>query len=110
MADLAKVAALVRQRDQLDPFAIRSHASTACSAQVYALANHRRELVPVDAGGRAGTRQDRACRRAPAPQERSRFGNTNNGATMRRSVTLTYGSTGAGQLLGQVIDHGFLLA
>ena len=100
-ADLAKVAALVRQRDQLDPFALAARHRRPARAGVRVSESSARAGA-LDAGGRAGTRQDRACRRAPAPQERSRFGNTNNGATMRRSVTLTYGSTGSDRSLETV--------
>ena len=44
-ADLAKVAGLVRQRDRLDPFALAARIDRKL-ARVYALANHRRGLVP----------------------------------------------------------------
>ena len=49
-ADLVQVAALVRQRDRLDPFALAARIDVQL-AQVYALANHRRGLVPSTVGG-----------------------------------------------------------
>jgi hypothetical protein len=49
-ADPVKVAALVRQRDRLDPFALAARIDDQL-AQVYALANHRRRLVPSKVGG-----------------------------------------------------------
>ena len=64
-ADLAKVAALVRQRDQLDPFALAARID-GLLAQVYALANHRRELVPSTLGG-APARAKTAPAAAPLP-------------------------------------------
>jgi len=60
-ADAAKVAALVRQRDGLDPFALAARIDDQL-AQVYALANHQRGLVPSKAGG-AGA----GAKNAPAP-------------------------------------------
>ena len=50
-ADLGKVAALERQRDQLDPFALAARIDDQL-AQMYALANHRRGLVPSRGGAR----------------------------------------------------------
>ena len=44
-ADAAKVAALVRQRDQLDPFALAARIDRKL-ARLYTLANHRRGTVP----------------------------------------------------------------
>ena len=64
-ADLAKVAALVRQRDQLDPFALAARID-GLLAQVYALANHRRGLVPSTLGG-APARAKTAPTAAPLP-------------------------------------------
>ena len=64
-ADLAKVAALVRQRDQLDPFALAARID-GLLAQVYALANHRRGLVPSTFGG-APARAKTAPAAAPLP-------------------------------------------
>jgi hypothetical protein len=49
-ADPVKVAALVRQRDRLDPFALAARIDDQL-AQVYALANHRRGLVPSKVRG-----------------------------------------------------------
>jgi hypothetical protein len=49
-ADPVKVAALVRQRDRLDPFALAARIDDQL-AQVYALANHRRGLVPSTVRG-----------------------------------------------------------
>ncbi len=48
-AHAAKVVALVRQRDRLDPFALAARIDRKL-ARVYALANHRRGLVPSTAG------------------------------------------------------------
>ena len=64
-ADLANVAALVRQRDQLDPFALAARID-GLLAQVYALANHRRGLVPSTLGG-APARAKTAPAAAPLP-------------------------------------------
>ena len=64
-ADLANVAALVRQRDQLDPFALAARID-GLLAQVYALANHRRGLVPSTRGG-APARAKTAPAAAPLP-------------------------------------------
>ncbi len=63
-ADLAKVAALVRQRDRLDPFALAARIDRKL-ARVYALANHRRGLVPSTPG--AGATRAKTARVAPAP-------------------------------------------
>ena len=60
-ADAEKVAALVRQRDSLDPFALAARIDRQL-AQVYALANHQRGLVPLKVGG-AGA----GAKNAPAP-------------------------------------------
>jgi hypothetical protein len=60
-ADPVKVAALVRQRDRLDPFALAARIDDQL-AHVYALANHRRGLVPSKAGG-AGA----GAKNAPPP-------------------------------------------
>ena len=49
-ADVAKVARLVRQRDQLDPFALAARIDQQLT-QVYALANHQRGRVPLTVGG-----------------------------------------------------------
>ncbi|MBF8300799.1 MAG: Integrase catalytic protein [Acidobacteria bacterium] len=64
-ADLAKVAALVRQRDELDPFALAARIDQQLT-QVYALANHRRGLVPSTLGG-AAARAKTAPAAAPLP-------------------------------------------
>ena len=64
-ADLAKVAALVRQRDELDPFALAARIDQQLT-QVYALANHRRGLVPSTLGG-ATARAKTAPAAAPLP-------------------------------------------
>ena len=48
-ADRATVAALVRLRDRLDPFALAARIDHKL-ARVYALANHRRGLVPLKVG------------------------------------------------------------
>jgi len=64
-ADLATVAALVRQRDRLDPFALAARIDDQL-AQVYALANHRRGLVPSKVGG-ADARAKNAPASAPPP-------------------------------------------
>lgn len=49
-ADPVKVATLLRQRARLDPFALAARVDDQL-AQVYALANHRRGLVPSKLGG-----------------------------------------------------------
>ena len=64
-ADAVKVAALTRQRDRLDPFALAARIDRQL-AQVYALANHRRGLVPSTAGG-AEARAKSAPASAPLP-------------------------------------------
>jgi hypothetical protein len=48
-ADAATVAALVRLRTQLDPFVLAARIDQKL-ARVYALANHRRGLVPLTVG------------------------------------------------------------
>ena len=48
-AHAAKVVALVRQRDRLDPFALAARIDRKL-ARVYALANYRRGLVPSTTG------------------------------------------------------------
>ena len=69
-ADLEKVAALVRQRDRLDPFALAARIDGQL-AQVYALANHRRGLVPLTVGG-AAARAKNAPAAAPSQLKTSR--------------------------------------
>ena len=64
-ADPVKVAALERQRDHLDPFALAARIDDQL-AQVYALANHRRGLVPSTRGG-AAARAQTARAAAPLP-------------------------------------------
>ena len=64
-ADPVKVAALVRQRDRLDPFALAARIDDQL-AQVYALANHRRGLVPLTLGA-AETRAQTARVSAAPP-------------------------------------------
>ena len=64
-ADPVKVAALTHQRDHLDPFALAARID-AQLAQVYALANHRRGLVPSTAGGAAAPAKN-ARAAAPLP-------------------------------------------
>jgi hypothetical protein len=64
-ADAAKVAALVRQRDGLDPFALATRIDHQLT-QLYALANHRRGLVPSTEGG-ATARAKSARVAAPSP-------------------------------------------
>ena len=64
-ADPAKVAALVRQRDRLDPFALAARIDRKL-ARVYALANHQRGLVPSTRG--AGETRAKTARVSPAPQ------------------------------------------
>jgi hypothetical protein len=55
----------VRQRDRLDPFALAARIDGQL-AQVYALANHRRGLVPSTLGG-AAARAQNAPAAAPLP-------------------------------------------
>ena len=69
-ADPVKVADLERQRDGLDPFALAARIDEQL-AQVYALANHRRGLVPSTAGG-AEARAKSAPASAPLPLKISR--------------------------------------
>jgi hypothetical protein len=64
-ADPVKVAVLERQRDRLDPFALAARIDDQL-AQVYALANHRRGLVPSKVGG-AEARAKTAPASAPPP-------------------------------------------
>jgi len=64
-ADPVKVAALERQRDRLDPFALAARIDDQL-AQVYALANHRRGLVPSTLGGAAARAKN--ARAAAPPQ------------------------------------------
>jgi hypothetical protein len=64
-ADAVKVAALARQRDRLDPFALAARIDEQLT-QVYALANHRRGLVPSKVGG-AAARAKNAPAAAPLP-------------------------------------------
>ena len=67
-ADPAKVAALVRQRDRLDPFALAARIDRKL-ARVYALANHRRGLVPSTRG--AGETRAKTARVSQAPQSKN---------------------------------------
>jgi hypothetical protein len=63
-ADAATVAALVRLRDRLDPFVLAARIDQKL-ARVYALANHRRGLVPLKVGAadaRAQTARASAAR------------------------------------------------
>lgn len=69
-ADPVKVAALERQRDRLDPFALAARID-AQLAQVYALANHRRGLVPSTKGG-TEARAKNAPASAPLPLKTTR--------------------------------------
>jgi len=64
-ADAVKVTALERERDRLDPFALAARID-AQLAQVYALANHRRGLVPSKARGAAAPAKN-ARAAAPLP-------------------------------------------
>jgi hypothetical protein len=64
-ADAVKVTALERERDRLDPFALAARID-AQLAQVYALANHRRGLVPSKARGAAAPAKN-ARATAPLP-------------------------------------------
>ena len=64
-ADAVKVAALDHERDRLDPFALAARIDDQL-AHVYALANHRRGLVPSKAGG-AAARAKNAPAAAPLP-------------------------------------------
>ncbi|MEQ1898849.1 MAG: integrase [Vicinamibacterales bacterium] len=64
-ADAVTVAALLRQHDRLDPFVLAARID-AQLAQVYALANHRRGLVPSTVGGGA-TRTQNAPVAPPLP-------------------------------------------
>jgi hypothetical protein len=64
-ADAVKVAALARERDRLDPFALAARIDDQL-AHVYALANHRRGLVPSTRGG-AAARAKNAPAAAPLP-------------------------------------------
>lgn len=61
-AKLAAVAALVRQRDRLDPFALAARVDQQL-ARLYTLANHRRVVRTTTEGG-AGAQAQSAC--APA--------------------------------------------
>jgi hypothetical protein len=69
-ADPVKVAAFERQRDRLDPFALAARIDDQL-AQVYALANHRRGLVPSKVGG-AEARAKNAPASAPPQLKTSR--------------------------------------
>ena len=62
-AHAAKVAALLRQRDRLDPFVLAARIDQKLT-RVYALASHRRGLVPSKVGG-AETRATNARVSAP---------------------------------------------
>ena len=66
-ADPVQVAALERQRDRLDPFALAARVDEQL-AQVYALANHRCGLVPSKVGG-AEARAKTAPAAAPLPRK-----------------------------------------
>ncbi len=101
-ADPLKVAALVRQRSTLDPFALAARVDHQLT-RLYTLANHRRTVPTTTEGGRGGTDPERLCHRVSAnAHNHSPFGNTCYGATKRRSVTLTYGSTRSFAYLGRV--------
>jgi hypothetical protein len=69
-ADPGKVAVLERQRDRLDPFALAARIDDQLT-QVYALANHRRGLVPSKVGG-AEARAKNAPASAPPQLKTSR--------------------------------------
>ena len=69
-ADAGTVAALTRQRDRLDPFALAARIDRQL-AQLYALANHRRGLVPSTTGG-AETPAKNAPASAPLPLRTTR--------------------------------------
>ncbi len=58
-ADPAKVAALVRQRDHLDPFALAARVDQKL-ARLYTLANHRRAVQTPPEGG-AEAQAHHAC-------------------------------------------------
>jgi len=62
-ANAASVAALVRLRDRLDPFVLAARIDHKLG-RVYALANHRRGLVPLKVGAAAA----RTARAAAAPR------------------------------------------
>ena len=64
-ATAAAVAALVRQRDQLDPFALAARVDQQL-ARLYTLANHRRAVQPTTEGGAVPQAQN-ACA-AASPQ------------------------------------------
>ncbi|MGH8703101.1 MAG: ISNCY family transposase [Burkholderiales bacterium] len=64
-ADAATVAALVRLRDRLDPFVLAARIDHKL-ARVYALANHRRGLVPLKVG--AADAHAKTARASAAPQ------------------------------------------
>ena len=64
-ADSVKVAALERQRDRLDPFALTARIDRQL-AHLYTLANHRRGLVPLTRGGAEARAQ---TARASAPPQ-----------------------------------------
>ena len=66
-ADAAKVAALVRQRDRLDPFALAARIDDQL-AQVYVLANHRRGLVPSKPGGAKARAKNAPASAPPQPK------------------------------------------
>ena len=101
-AHRGRVAALVTLQQTIDPFVLAQRIDHALAA-IYHLANHRR----ARARGRCPTcgRQERVHPVVGKPQSGFstaptrlfffiRFGNRNCGATMRRSVTVTYGLTG----------------
>ena len=56
----------------------------------------------LDGGGRGDTQKDRAGLRGPVAQRPLPVGNTKYGATKRRPVTLTYGSTRGRRLIGRL--------
>ena len=64
-ADAATVAALIRLRDRLDPFVLAARIDHKL-ARVYALANHRRGLVPLKVG--AADARAKTARASAAPQ------------------------------------------
>ena len=69
-ADATMVAARVRRRARLDPFVLAARIDRKL-ARVYALANHRRGLVPSTRGG-AEARAKSAPASAPLPLKSSR--------------------------------------
>jgi len=63
-ADPAKVAALIRQRDTLDPFVLAARIDEQLQ-RVYALAAHRAPAAPSMAGGRVAAAKNASATLPP---------------------------------------------